>query len=185
MKAEALMKLDHVNNTDTDSFKGIIKMNGKLFGFILFSPAYALLLLILQTGCQMYDPIIQEMDSAYAKNESDDDVTKVVQKNFPVGTEFDKVLPLLKQLKDDGFEISEYKYGVGRVWPDGEFNAPPDELVKLSLERRFPEGIRGFSLIKKYNTQMLIVTKTAVISFKVNTAGKLFEVEGHIYISAI
>lgn len=133
----------------------------------------------------MYDPIIQEMDSAYAKNESDDDVTKVVQKYFPVGSEFDKVLPLLNKLKEGGFEVSEYKYGAGRDWPSGTFNSPPNELVKLSLERRFPEGTRGFVIEKKYDTQMLIVTKTAIISFKLDKTGRLFEVEGHIYISAI
>lgn len=162
----------------------------KSWGYIFLSRnrpmGYALLfLLIFPTGCQMYDPIIKEMDSAYAKSESDDDVTTVVQKYFQTGAEFDKVLPLLKQLKEDGFEISEYKYGVGRDWPDGEFNSPPNELVKLSLERRYPTGTKGFVLEKIYDIQMLIVTKTAVISFKVDTVGKLFEVEGHIYISAI
>ena len=149
------------------------------------NPLVLIIILILQTGCQMNHPIIQEMDSAYAKNESNDDVTKVVQKYFLVGTEFKKALPLLNQLKDDDFEIREHRHGVGRFWPNGKFSAPSDELVKNNREKRYPKGTKGFVIQKRYEVQMLIVIKTASIYIKVDTHGRLSEVTGHIYISAI
>jgi len=133
----------------------------------------------------MYDPVIKEMDIAYAQNESDDDVTKVVQKYFPVGAEFEKLLPLLNQLKDDGFEIREYRLVGSRVWPDGKFHLEGDDLAQLNMKRRYPEGTQGFVIQKKYDIKLLIVTKTAVITFKVDESKKLTEVNGHINISSI
>jgi len=118
-------------------------------------------------------------------NESDEDVTKVVQKYFPIGMPFEQVLILLKQLNNDGFEIAEYGHGIGRKWPDGDFNAAQDYLVKLNLEREYPEGTKGFVIQKKYDSTLLVITKTAVISLKVDASGKLSEVDGHVYVTGL
>lgn len=147
------------------------------------SSAIVLSLLFL-TGCNMNDPMIQEMDSAYAVKESNEDVTRVVQKYFPPGMKVEDAFKLLRQLKEQGFEIDEYQYEGARRWPDGELKPYLDEVTKRNLQRYYLKGEVTYTVSKKYDSKFLIVTKTAGITLRTD-GERILESSGGISISGI
>lgn len=132
----------------------------------------------------MNDPMIKEMDSAYAVKERGEDVTRVVQKYFPPGMLMEDAFKLLHQLKKQGFEIGEYRHEGARIWPDGELKPYTDEATRRNLQQQYPKGVIEYVAEKKYDRKYLIVTKTAVIGIR--TDGKtILESSGDINISGI
>lgn len=163
-----------------------MKTKSILFGlmFLMYVP--------LLTGCEMKDPIIKEMESAYlvAYNQKNDTfverdaaVSRAVQKHFPLGMKAEDALKLLNDLQKQGFVISELKYEGTRIWPNKEFRQDRDGNV--NREKHYPHGTTGYSAMKKYATFRLIFTKTAVISIKLDNNGNVVESQGHINISGI
>ena len=132
----------------------------------------------------MNDPMIQEMDSAYAVKESNADVTRVVQKYFPPGMKMEEAFKLLHLLKDQGFDVSEWRYEGARIWPDGELKPYTDEATRRNLQQQYPKGIIEYVAEKKYDSKYLIVTKTAAIGIRTD-GKKIIESNGDIHISGI
>jgi len=154
----------------------------------------------LLTGCNMNDPMIQEMEAAYAtapqkkvdtldeKTEKRKEaVSRAVQKYFPPGMQAEEAFKRLRQLKEQGFEISETRNEGARAWPDGELIPYPGEVGKLTYQRRYPKGMSEFLARKQYGTQIsLLATKHVVISFRVaDGSGVISEVKGNIWASGI
>lgn len=186
------------------------------------------------TGCNMTDPMIQEMETAYAtalqssdsraleervvaikqeraasgaplvsgidyaaiarteaeKEERKEAVSRAVQKYFPPGMRAEEAFKRLRQLKGQGFEISEARNDGTRAWPGGEFRPYRDEATRRNLQQRYPKGISKFLAEKKYDTtfstQMWFVTKHVVLSFSVvDGSGVISEVKGDIWASGI
>ncbi len=138
--------------------------------------------LLVLTGCNMNDPMIKEMDSAYATKESDEDVTRVVQKYFPPGMKVEEAFRLLRQMNEMGFSITEYHYSQARAWPDGEFR--PYTSPSLHDRKRRQKGIVEYMAYKKYDSKFLIVTKTAGITLRTD-GERILESRGGINISGI
>lgn len=158
-----------------------------IFAITLFST--------LLTGCRMNDPMIQEMEAAYAAvekrsgdthEERDEAVTRVVQKYFPPGMKKEDAFKLLRQLKEKGFDIGEYRHEGARNWPDGELKPYMDEATRRNLQRRYPMGMSHFSAQKKYGTQILVITKHVAISFNVaDDSAIISEPKGTVWASGI
>lgn len=146
-------------------------------------------------GCGANDPMILEMESAYiaaeqktgdTHHERDAAVTLVVQKYFPPGMNSEDAFKRLRQLKEQGFEIGEYRHEGARDWPDGEFKPYLDEATRRNLQHRYQRRTSYFHVQKQYGTQMLIVTKHAAFSFSVvDGSGKISEPKGSIWASGI
>lgn len=136
------------------------------------------------TGCNMYEPIIKEMDDAYAARESDEDVSRVVQKHFPPGMSLDEALKLLHALKKQGFEIGEYRHEGARQWPDGDIKPYADEATRKNLQNLYPIGVSGYVATKTYDRKYFIVTKAASITVRVKD-DRIVESSGLIWTSAI
>ena len=130
----------------------------------------------------MDDQMIQEMDSAYATKESDEDVTRVVHKYFPPGMKVEDAFKLLHHMKEQGFNITEYHYNQARAWPGGEFR--PYTSPSLHERKRRQKGIVEYMASKKYDSKFLIVTKTAGITLRTD-GERILESRGGISISGI
>lgn len=161
----------------------------------LFRIMCATAFLLPLTGCNMTDPMIQEMETAYAtamRKEGDTHeerkaaATQAVQKYFRPGMKAEEAFKLLRQMKDDGFEITEYRYEGARVWPDGELKPFLGEVGKLTYQRHHPKGTSDFIAQKQYGRRLLIVTKHVVVSFRVvDSSGLVTKVEGDLWANGI
>lgn len=119
------------------------------------------------TGCNMNDPMIREMDSAFSVNESNEDVTRVVQKYFPPGMKVDETLKLMHQLKNQGFYIWENRLEGARAWPDGKLEPYREETTKQERLALDPTGLMvNYTARKRYEHRMLIFEKHVVISIR-------------------
>lgn len=165
--------------------------------YVHIMPLLALLALAVPIvgGCNANDPMIQEMESAYiaaeqkkgdTHQERDAAVTRVVQKYFPPGMKSEDAFKRLRQLKEHGFEIGEYRHEGARNWPDGEFKPYPDEATRRNFQNRYQRGTSYFSVKKQYGTQMLLVTKHAAFGFSVvDGSGIISEPKGSIWATGI
>lgn len=143
----------------------------------------------------MNDPMITEMEAAYGiashkkgdtQEERKEAVSRAVQKYFPLGMKAGDAFKLLRQLKEQGFEISETRHEGARAWPDGEFKPYLGDVGRLTHQQRYPKGMSEFLALKKYGTQMLIFPKHAAIRFRVvDGSGVITKVEGDIWTDAI
>lgn len=114
-------------------------------------------------------------------------VNRAVQKYFPPGMKAEEAFKRLRQMKEQGFEISETRYDSARAWPDGEFKFYLGEVGKLTHQRRYPQGMSEFIAQKQYGIVIrFLATKHVVISFRVvDGSGVISEVEGTAWIDAI
>jgi hypothetical protein len=160
--------------------------------------AFALLLLFL-TGCNTSDPMIEDMEIAYktigetkgsTHEKRAEAVSRAVQKYFPPGMPEKDAFKLLGQLKEQGFDVGEYRHEGARNWPNGELKPYLDEATRRNLQRQIPKGVSRFSALKEYKTgfsaQTLLFTKHAAISFSVvDGSGVISESKGTISVSGI
>lgn len=161
----------------------------------LFRIMCATAFLLPLTGCNMTDPMIQEMETAYAtamRKEGDTHeerkaaATQAVQKYFRPGMKAEEAFKLLRQMKDDGFEITEYRYEGARVWPDGELKPYLDEATRRNMQIVHPKDMSRFTAKKQYGRHLLIMTKHAVVSFRVvDGSGVITQVEGDLWANGI
>lgn len=139
---------------------------------------------IVISGCIMSEQIILDMDQAYAVRESNEDVSRVVQKRFPRGMEIGEAQTLLRDLIRAGFQINEYRHDGARQWPDGEMRPYHDEATKAQLQKRYQKSTIEYVAENRYDRKYVVVTKTAVIILR--TDGKIVtESSGRINISGI
>lgn len=140
---------------------------------------------LLLVGCNRYDPIIKEMDGAYAINEKNDDVSRVVQKYFPPGMKMDDAFRLLKLFYDQGFEVRENRLGGARNWPDGELKPYRDEATKRNRLQMDPKGMMvNYTITKRYDSKYFVVTKEALIYLRTDSE-QIVESKGAIFVSGI
>lgn len=154
--------------------------------YLLMPVHAAIFSLFALTGCNTYDPIVKELDSAYASGEKNEDVTRVVQKYFPKGMKIEAAYKQLSLLKQEGFSIGEYRHDRARQWPHGDLRlySKTDEATRRNLLQRIREGIVEFVAIQKYDWKYLVVEKEAVI--RVTTDGNVvLESGGAINITGI
>lgn len=127
-----------------------------------FMRATAFLLPI--TGCDITNPMVQEMEAAYAttmRKHADTHearkaaATQVVQKYFRPGMKAEEAFKRLRQLKQQGFNVSENRHEGEHTWPDGEFKSYPDETTRL-LDEIFSSTIQKASanFLQKRNTAL-------------------------------
>jgi hypothetical protein len=148
-------------------------------------------LLLFLAGCNMNDPMIKEMETAYATvsqkkggthEKRVEAVTLVVQKYFPPGMKVEEALKLLQQLKEQGFSVGEYHHDKARRWPDGEFK--PYVSPSSHDRKRRQEGMVEYIARKQYDSKYLIVTKHTVISITTDHE-RVLHSEGDIWASGI
>lgn len=171
-----------------------------MFNRVFWSSVLMTLFLFLAVGCKVedktwIDKMLSETESAWVEAERVTGgqearvaaVRAAVQKYFPPGMKTEEAFKLLRQLKEQGFEIRETRNQGARAWPDGEFIPYPGEVGKITHQRRYPEGMSEFLARKQYGTQILLLaTKHVVISFRVvDGSGVISEVKGDIWASGI
>lgn len=165
--------------------------------------------LLLLTGCDRNHPIIEEMEAAYASvppekgatreerikdverkwKEKRERINRAVQKYLPPGMKAEEAFKLLRQFKDQGFEVREYRRDGHRIWPDGEFK-PHHEDNRRYFQLHFANEVSGYSAKKDYATEFHLrtwfVKKHVAISFRVvNGSGVISAVTGNIEASGI
>lgn len=175
---------------------GVMRKDRYSTSAFLFRFMRATAFLLPITGCGITDPMVQEMETAYAttmrKNADTHEArkaaaTQAVQKYFRPGMKAEEAFKRLRQLKQQGFNVSENRHEGERTWPDGEFKSYPDETTRRNLQQHYPKGISEFLAEKKYGTEIsLLATKHVVISFRVaDGSGVISEVKGKLWASGI
>lgn len=159
--------------------------------FLFRSLCATALVLPFLTGCDMTDPMIKDMEAAYATairkqgdthEERKAAATLAVQKYFRPGMKAEEAFKLLRQLHDDGFEVGEYRHEGARAWPDGEFKPYLDEATRRNMQIVHPKGVSRFTAKKQYGRRLLVVTKHAVVSFRVVDGTEVItQVEGDLW----
>lgn len=111
----------------------------------------------------------------------------IVQKYFHVGMKAEEVFRLLRQLKDDGFEVAEYRRDGARIWPDGELKPYLNEEIRQNIQRRYQNDVSGYIATKDYGMIIRLLAKKHVsISFRVvDGSGVISDVKGSIGASGI
>ena len=153
---------------------------------------------LLLMGCNVKDKWIEqmilEMESAWIEAEKagrgqegrDAAVLVVVQKYFRPGMLKEEAFVLLRQLKEDGFDVGEYRHEGARNWPDGELKPYLDEEIRKSHQNWLPKGLGRFVAEKQYGRVRLFATKHAAIGFRaLDSSSVITEVEGTISASGI
>jgi hypothetical protein len=69
-------------------------------------------------------------------------VSKVVTKYIPAGMRKEDAFKRIQDLKDEGFEIGEYRCEGVRVWPDGDLKPYLDEATRKNLQNRIAPGYK-------------------------------------------
>lgn len=144
----------------------------------------------------MKDPMIEEMEAAYrgvsqkkgdTHQDRDAAVSAVLHKYFPPGMKTEDAFKLLRQLKERGFDVSEYRHEGARIWPDGELKPYLYEETRRNMQQQIPKGVSRFHAEKKYGTQITaLATKHVYISFRVGDgSGVITEVKGNLTASGI
>ena len=154
-----------------------------------------LFMMLSLQGCDTSNPMIKDMEAAYAKAvqkpgdtqaERDDAMTLALHKHFPPGMKAEEAFKRLNDLKEEGFIVGEYRHEGARAWPEGEFKPYLDEGTRRNLQRRYPKGASNFSARKQYRRYWLIITNHVAIGFRVvDGSGVITEVEGRIWASGI
>lgn len=159
------------------------------------------LILSLIGGCKMenktwIDKMLSEAESAWAEAEKtkggqearDAAVTSVVQKYFRPGMSREEAFVLLRQLEEDGFDVSENRHEGARNWPEGELKPYwGDEAAMERVQRQYPKGMSEFIATKTYGlVPQAMATKHVAISFRVLDGSEVIsEVKGNIGASGI
>lgn len=146
----------------------------------------------------MNHPIIKEMEAASTsvsgnikheewQRERDKAVSRAVQKYFPPGMKSEEAFKLLRQLKEQGFDVSEWRHEGARNWPDGEIKPYLNEETRRSTQLQIPEGESRFYADKQYGVvPRWLATKHVNISFRViDGSGVISEVKGDIWASGL
>jgi hypothetical protein len=86
--------------------------------------------LFLMTGCNMNNPLILEMETAYklpsnSATESNKHVAEMISKHFPKGM---KVSDALKEIAVNEFAIYEYTLEGIKLWPSGALEPYPSHV---------------------------------------------------------
>jgi len=126
------------------------------------------------------EKMISEIESAWIKADNagqaiDDQksaASSVAQIYFKPGIPAEEAFHLLKDLKDNGFELREYRNEGSRTWPEDEFlpwdsASRPDPASTQNFKPRYPKGTSHLTIKKVYGWERLIIRKTILISFAI------------------
>jgi len=132
----------------------------------------AIFLSCLQTGCEIKnegwpEKMISEMEAAWIKADNaggrQEDrakaVNQVVQTYFRPGMPKADAFDMLMRLKEQGFNIGEYRHEGARNWPDGDLKPYLDEQTKKNLENQIPPGISRISASKQHGKSNFLIYK--------------------------
>jgi len=182
----------------TPSVPSIVLTLSIISSQIARSLSLILLSLTVLNGCDMNmsDQMIKDMESAYvivgegrgSTHEKRVEATSsAVQKYFPPGMKAEEAFKLLRQLKEQGFEVDESRHEGARNWPDGALMPYRDEETRRHLQQHYPKGVSEFMAKKQYGSNiMMLATKHVVISFRVvDGSGVISTVKGSLSASGI
>jgi len=154
--------------------------------------------ILLLTGCNVNHPMIKEMEAASAavsenlkskekQEEQEKAVARAMQKYFPLGMKSEEAFKLLRLLKEQGFDVGEWRHEGSRNWPDGELSSYRDDATRRNLQQQIPPGMSNFSARKQYGTVIpLLITQHVRISFRVIDGSRVIsEVDGDIWASGL
>lgn len=125
----------------------------------------------LAMGCKMekswVDEMLHEMEVAWVDADKahlgqdgrNAAVTAVVQKHFRPGMAKIDAFGLLRELKEQGFNIGEYRHEGARDWPDGEIKPYLDEDTRRNLQSQIPPGVSRITARKQYGRVNFVVLK--------------------------
>lgn len=150
-------------------------------------------------GCEVgskawIEQMISEMESAWVEANRaglghegrEAAVSLVAREYFWPGMGKEEALKLLRELKDYGFVVGEYRHEGAREWPDGKFKSYSDEATRQNLQNRYQTGQSEFIATKIYDRDRIIVDKVVTLSFRVNDGvNAIADVEARLSASAI
>lgn len=160
--------------------------------------------LFFLTGCKLaekywIEKMISEIESAWVKADnagkgmeaSDIAASDTAKIYFKPGMPTEEAFKLLQDLKDNGFEIREYRNEGSRSWPENEFlpwdsASRPDPASTKNFKLQYPKGTSHFTMKKAYGWERLIIRKTILISLSIDDKTKVVgDVKARIWADSI
>lgn len=136
---------------------------------MFLSSVWMMLILFLIIGCKVEEKNwIEKMisDSALALDEADEAglgqggrdaaMVKVAHKYFPIGMRKEDVFALLREMKRNGFDITEYRHEGSRIWPSGHFRPYIDEATRLNLQNKYPPGFFEVIAVRTWRSRLVV-----------------------------
>ncbi len=81
---------------------------------------------------------------------------KAAQRYFPVGMRKEDAFVLLHEMKNNGFDISEYRHEGARKWPSGELRPYMDEATRRNLQRQYPPGVSEVIAVRTWRSRLVV-----------------------------
>ncbi|MGZ8252018.1 MAG: hypothetical protein ACXW1P_06335 [Methylophilaceae bacterium] len=102
---------------------------------------FAYLLTYFLISCGQTSGLMQEVEKVYAISGNNEQVNELVNQYFPSGMEAQIAL---KQLSQDGFEITEFSEEGTKTWPDGDIKPFASEEIKNKFIKSHPKEVKSF-----------------------------------------
>ncbi len=120
-------------------------------------------------GCKVedktwIDKMLSDVDLAFAEADKagldqegrDAAMIKAAHRYFPPGMRKEDAFVLLHEMKNNGFDISEYRHEGAREWPSGELRPYMDEVTRRNLHRQYPPGVSEVIAIRKWRSRLVV-----------------------------
>jgi hypothetical protein len=135
-------------------------------------------------ACGNHHPIVAEMDSAYWVRRNDVDVSNVIRKAIPVGTEVAKATEFMRTLANAGFSVTEYSQDGVKNSLDSDKLPYTNDAMKKNYLNRLKGGLTEYVMEYKYSSSLSPTSKVAVIYIFLKD-NKVSDCQGTINVSFI
>jgi hypothetical protein len=127
------------------------------------------LTVFLIAGCKVedktwIDKMLSEVGLAFAEADKaglgqegrDAAMVKAAHRYFPTGMRKEDAFVLLHEMKNNGFDISEYRHEGARKWPGGELRPYMDEATRRNLQRQYPPGVSEVVAVRTWRSRLVV-----------------------------
>lgn len=83
-------------------------------------------------------------------------MVKATHRYFPSGMRKEDAFVLLREMKNSGFDISEYRHEGARKWPSGELRPYMDETTRRNLQKRYPPGVSEIIAVRTWRSRLVV-----------------------------
>jgi len=125
--------------------------------------------LFLNVGCKVedkswIDKMLSDVGLAFAEADKaglgqqgrDIAMVKVAHKYFPTGMRKEDAFVLLHEMKNSGFDVTEYRHEGARKWPSGELRPTADEATRRSLQNQYPPGVSEVIAVRTWRSRLVV-----------------------------
>jgi hypothetical protein len=101
--------------------------------------------------------VFAEADKAGLGQEGRDAaMVKAAHRYFQIDMRKEDAFVLLYEMKNNGFDISEYRHEGVRKWPGGELRPYVDEATRRNLQRQYLPGVSVVISVRTWQSRLVV-----------------------------